>query len=170
MKKAWIWIVIAALVVGVAIGVWQWLAAQQTDDTETSAQPAPAAPHAPVEQTGEFQIWQDTPIKTYARGERGSIAVHLKNNTGADYAYQGSYYSFHPTAKLILCDDAQSYEIAFDELPMTMEFAHYVIANGEVRDTTFTFVIPNDAPSGDYEIEMSFGGCTYRQIALTVND
>ena len=159
MKKTVIWIVIVALIIGAAIGAWMLY--QHLNNQHKNA---------PEGQDGDFQIWHDEKVKSYARGERGEILVHLKNNTGAAYAYQGSYYSFRPTAKLVLRDATQSYEIAFEELPMTMEFAHYSIANGEVRDTTFTFAIPADAPAGDYDIEMSFGDSTYRQAAIRVTD
>lgn len=157
MKKAVIWIVIGALIAALAVGAWMWCGYAQDQE-----------PTPPEEQDGDFQIWHDQAIKSYARGERGEILVHLKNNTGEPYSYQGSYYSFRPTARLISADG--SLEIPFDELPMTMEFAHYSIAHGEVRDTTFTFTVPADAPSGDYDIEMSFGDFTYRQAAIRVTD
>jgi hypothetical protein len=157
VKKAVICIVIVVLIASLSVGAWMWH--RHLKDQE---------PNAPEVQDGDFQIWHNDEIKSYARGERGEILVHLKNNTGETYSYQGSYYSFRPTARLISADG--DFEISFDELPMTMEFAHYSIADGEVRDTTFTFVIPADAPSGDYDIEMSFGDCTYRQAAIQVTD
>lgn len=159
MKKALIWILITVLIAALAVGAWMWYQNFEKQNND-----------APDDQDGDFQIWHDVPVKSYTRGERGEILVHLKNNTGQDYSYQGSYYSFRPTAKLVLMGSEQSYEIAFDELPLTMEFAHYTIEQDEVRDTVFSFMIPSDAPSGDYEIEMSFEGCTYRQTAIKVTD
>ena len=120
----------------------------------------PSSPQTPSDPTAEFQIWPDQSVTTVKKGTRGEILVHLKNNSGKDYCYQGSYYSFHPVARLVSADG--SFEIPFDELPMTMEFAHYTVPNGEVRDTTFSFRVPDDAAVGDYDLVLSFADTTSR--------
>ena len=142
MKKAGIVIVVLILVTAMALGAWRWYEWRRE---RTSEAPDPLA---------AFQIWSDQPMQTLKRGERGEFLVHLKNNTGKPYSYQGSYYSFRPTARLISADG--SFEILFDELPMTMEFAHYTIEVDEVRDTVFSFRVPEDAPTGRYDLVLSF--------------
>lgn len=144
-----------ALVAALGFGAWKWYDATRE-----------RTPNAPEDQNGEFQIWTDTPTKDYKCGERGEIVVHLKNNTGEDYHYQGSYGSFRPTVRLTLSSADKSYEIAFDELPLTMEFVHYTVADEEVRDTTFSFTVPAEAEVGSYDLELTFEGCTYRQESV----
>ena len=88
MKKTVIWIVIAVLIAALAVGAWMWY--QHFKNKQ---------PNASDNQDGDFQMWADQATITVKRGERGEILVHLKNNTGGDYSYQGSYYSFHPPAR-----------------------------------------------------------------------
>ena len=145
-------VVAIALVAALLFGGWKWYDSRRGEE-----------PKAPEHQNGDFQIWTDTPSKDYRQGERGALVVHLKNNTGEDYHYQGSYGSFRPTVRLIFKGTDEDGEIVFDELPLTMEFVHYTVADGEVRDTTFSFFIPEDAKIGGYDLELSFEGCTYRQ-------
>ena len=144
-------IVLAALLLGGGIYVGYRMLEQKKQEQE---------PQTPPDTDAAFQIWPDRAVTGVKKGERGEILVHLKNNTGKDYSYQGSYYSFRPTARLVAGDG--EVEITFDELPMTMEFAHYTIASGEVRDTTFSFRVPDDAAVGDYDLVLSFADSTAR--------
>ena len=166
MKKAVIWTIIAVLIAALAVGAWTWLENTKKQDEDASQNQSPKAPD---DQNGDFQIWPEQATTTVKRGARGEILVHLKNNTGKDYSYQGSYYSFRPTARLVSADG--KHEIAFDELPMTMEFAHYTIANGEVRDAVFSFSVPADAAVGSYDLVLSFENSTVRHAnALQVTE
>ena len=151
MKKAGIRILCLILTV-LLLGGGIYVGYRMVQKKQTELQ----SPQTPPDPLAAFQIWPEQ-TTTVKRGERGEILVHLKNNSGADYSYQGSYYSFHPTAELIGAS-----EIVFDELPMTMEFAHYTIANGETRDTVFSFCVPADAAIGDYDLVLSFEGYTIR--------
>lgn len=100
-----------------------------------------------------FEVWHNTPTIVCKRGNRGEIVVHLKSNN--DYEYSGSYSDFHPQAKLVYGES--KYVIEFDEMPSTDDYGAFTIYAGEVRDTTFYFTVPEDAPLGSYNIHMSFG-------------
>lgn len=99
-----------------------------------------------------FSVWHNTPTIVCKRGDRGEIEVHLKSNS--DYEYSGSYSDFRPQAKLVYAES--KYVIEFDEMPSTDDYGAFTIYAGEVRDTTFYFTVPEDAPLGIYNIQMSF--------------
>lgn len=103
-------------------------------------------------ETHPFDVWHNTPTIVCNRGNRGEIVVHLKSNN--DYEYSGSYSDFRPQAKLV-CAESE-YVIEFDEMPSTDDYGAFTIYAGEVRDTTFYFTVPEDAPLGSYNIQMSF--------------
>ena len=103
-------------------------------------------------QSHSFSIWHNTPTIVCKRGESGEIVVHLKSNH--DYEYIGAYSDFRPHAKLVCAESL--YVIKFDEIPRTGDSGRFRIYAGEVRDTTFCFTVPEDAPLGTYNIQMSF--------------
>jgi hypothetical protein len=111
-----------------------------------------------------FAVWHNTPTIVCKRGDRGEIVVHLKSNR--QYEYSGSYSDFRPHAKLV-CKESK-YVIEFDEMPSTDDYGAFTIYAGEVRDTTFYFTVPEDAPLGSYYIEMSFGDIKNTQEGILI--
>ena len=88
------------------------------------------------------------------RGGHIEIEVVLKNNTKKQYNYVGSESDFRASVQLY-CNETD-YIIPYDPIPSTTDIGKHSIAPGESRSVVFGFLIPQDAPCGDYNLRVSF--------------
>lgn len=87
-------------------------------------------------------------------GSRLEITVGMTNISDHDIEFTGSWSAFAPTAILTMGNTAL---ITHEDFPMTEEYQKYVLAPGESREITYTFLIPEQATCGAYDLVLSFG-------------
>ena len=78
-------------------------------------------------------------------------------NEGASFTFEGSSMGFAPSAVLIHMETQYRIEGAFDT---TTDFTTVTVKTGDKGQTTQEFMIPNDAPTGVYALQLSYGGVT----------
>ncbi len=76
-------------------------------------------------------------------------------NEGAPFTYEGSSTGFAPTAALVHTETGYSIEGYF---PMTKDYVTFTVNTGDVGTCVQTFSIPEDAPTGVYDLVLSYGG------------
>ena len=76
-------------------------------------------------------------------------------NEGAPFTYEGSSTGFAPTAALVHAETGYSIEGYF---PMTKDYVTFTVNTGDVGTCVQTFSIPEDAPTGVYDLVLSYGG------------
>ena len=120
------------------------------------------------ETEAHFELWHETPAITCRRGECVEITVYLRSHIS--YWYFGTHSEFRPYAKLIANDSDSGYTMEFDELPHTDDHATYYVYPYDQSHTVFSVTVPEDAPLGDYDIEMTFKATQKRQPILTIEE
>ena len=96
----------------------------------------------------------------YARGETISITAEVTNVSGMTYRYVGcSGNDFIPTILLYFDGDVdgQKYYIPCDPIVLPTDVVAKKVKNGERGSTVYTFVIPEDAPLGNYDVTLFMG-------------
>lgn len=109
----------------------------------------------PLLLSGPLQFWHtvtSTPLYTTA-GRTLDITVGMTNVSLENIEYVGSWSAFVPGA--VLCSE-NGLRLLPNDYPMTEEYQKYVLAPGESRSITYTFSIPEDAPSGAYSLVLGF--------------
>ena len=76
-------------------------------------------------------------------------------NEGAPFTYEGSSMGYAPTAELVHAETGYSIEGYF---PMTKDYVTFTVNTGDVGECVQTFSIPEDAPTGVYDLVLSYGG------------
>ena len=76
-------------------------------------------------------------------------------NEGAPFTYEGSSMGYAPTAALVHTETGYSIEGYF---PMTKDYVTFTVNTGDVGECVQTFSIPEDAPTGVYDLVLSYGG------------
>lgn len=106
-----------------------------------------------------------------AKGGRIAITVTLTNNSDKEYSYSGSETDFRATVKLFCKNGETEYIVPAEPVPSTDDIGKHVIAPHESRAFTFYFSIPDDAPSGDYNLSVAYqgSGAAYSKI-FTLSD
>ena len=87
-------------------------------------------------------------------GSTFEITVGMTNRTLKDIEFTGSWMAFVPNAILTMND---TNVILHEDYPMTEEYQKYTLAPGESREMTYTFLIPEQAACGEYDLVVSFG-------------
>lgn len=87
-------------------------------------------------------------------GSTFEITVGMTNRTLKDIEFTGSWMAFVPNAILTMND---TNVILHEDYPMTEEYQKYTLAPGESREMTYTFLIPEQAACGEYDLVISFG-------------
>ena len=89
-------------------------------------------------------------------------------NEGAPFTYEGSSTGFAPTAALVHAETGYSIEGYF---PMTEDYVTFTVNTGDVGACVQTFSIPEDAPTGVYDLVLSYKDAqqTFSGV-LTVRD
>ncbi len=102
-----------------------------------------------------YHILQEQPV--FAGGQF-DIRVGMTNVSDYDIEFTGAWSDFAPKAKLRAASMIYVEQLL---LPLpndsTTEIAEYRLAPGESREITYTFEIPADAPTGSYDLILSFG-------------
>ena len=96
------------------------------------------------------------------RGDHITLTVTLKNNSGEDYSYEGSYSQLKPEI-ILVSENNESFKIPHDDMPFTNDFAKHMLRHGEERITLFYFTVPENAPEGSYRAVMTFMNSTAEQ-------
>ena len=109
---------------------------------------------------GPLQFWHnlqgggDVIIGT---GDTLEITVGMTNISDQPIYYTGSSSAFVPDATLRLGNTVIEHEI----YPHTEDEAYLTLAPGESREVTYRFAIPADAPTGLYDLTVSFKGQSF---------
>ncbi len=80
-------------------------------------------------------------------------------NHGAPFYYTGAASEYRPHAQFILQTDPSV--ILYGYLPHTCDMAEYLVETGEKGMGCYLFTIPEDAPTGVYDLELSYGDESY---------
>ena len=91
---------------------------------------------------------------TIVAGGTLEITVGMTNVSDRNIEFTGSWSAFAPSAILTMGNTAL---ITHEDFPMTEEYQKYVLAPGESREITYTFLIPEQATCGTYDLIVSFG-------------
>ena len=125
--------------------------------------------------SGSLQFWHnlqgggDVIIGT---GDTLEITVGMTNVSDEIIHYTGSSSAFVPDATLRMGNTVIEHEIR----PFTEDEAHLTLAPGESREVTYRFTIPADAPTGLYDLTVSFKGQSFtftqavQVVVTTVSD
>ncbi len=99
-------------------------------------------------------------------GSTLEITVGMTNISDQPISYTGSSSAFVPDATLRMGNTVIEHEIR----PFTEDEAHLTLAPGESREVTYRFTIPADAPTGLYDLTVSFNGqsLTFTQAVQVV--
>lgn len=113
----------------------------------------------PDNSRSNFEFSYEIDRKKYERGETFEIVATVKNVSGKDHVYMGSYGEFRASVRLY-CPSygEEEYCIYPEDTGMTNEYREYVVPNGESRKVTYVFRIPMDAPLREYSLELSYNG------------
>ena len=107
--------------------------------------------------TTRFDFSYSVEKTEYARGETVLITAEVTNVSGKTYKYKGvSSYDFYPAISLYQIIDEQKYEIPFEPYAVPAEAAtkNKKIKDGESGSWIYKFIIPEEAPLGDYSITL----------------
>lgn len=110
---------------------------------------------------GDLEFWhslQGGGPAIATAGKTLELTVGMTNRSLRDIEFTGSWSAFVPDARLVNSD---GYVILHEDYPMTEEYQKYVLAPGESREITYTFMIPEQAWSGKYDMVLSFGEQSY---------
>ena len=106
---------------------------------------------------GNLQFWhtlQGGGPAVAALGSTFEITVGMTNISDQNIEFTGSWSAFVPSAMLRMNDTSV---ILHQDYPMTEEYQKYVLAPGESREMTYTFLIPDQAACGEYDLVLRFG-------------
>lgn len=121
----------------------------------------------------EFSFSYSTKVEqaNIVRGARIDISVVLTNDSDKKYTYTGAESDFRANVKLYCDNGGTEYEIVPEAIPSTDDVGKHVVGAHESRSFTFYFAIPGDAPSGDYNLKVSYGQSskTYSKV-FTLSD
>ena len=112
--------------------------------------------------TTQFDFSYSIEKTEYARGETVLITAKVTNVSGKTYKYMGrSGHDFYPMISLYNIIEGQQREIPFESYPIPAEAETNVkkIKNGESGSWIYKFIIPDEAPIGDYSITLSKDNC-----------
>ena len=121
--------------------------------TETPSDTAETPPYA--QRDGRFTFGYDPYLGNLAY--HGSL-IYLNTwviNEGDPFTYEGSSRGFAPTAALVHKENGYRIQGNF---ATTMDLVRITINTGDKGQAGQVFQIPDDAPTGVYNLELSFGG------------
>ena len=120
----------------------------------------------PIPPGHAFSFGYERPADVKA-GDEVQISAWVVNE-GEAFTYFGDPYAFQPNATLFCMDDPSYTLIGFP--PLTgMEPQTCTIESGEVGKGTYGFRIPEDAPAGEYGLQLTYGEAEARfDSVLTV--
>ena len=114
-----------------------------------------------------YEAWCEGETVNADRGEHFTLTVTLKNNSGEDYTYEGSYSELKP--EIVLVSEDGNFKIEHDDMPFTNDFAKHIFRHGDTRTILFYFTVPENAPTGSYRAEMTFkGDCSSQENVLRI--
>lgn len=102
-----------------------------------------------------YELKQDT----VQRGDRVEIVVTIKNDSRKTYVYQGSSSEYRPSLRLFITTAGRNeYEIPMEPIPSTDDSPKSIhqVAAGAEHWETYSFHIPDDAPSGVYTLYVEY--------------
>ncbi len=89
-------------------------------------------------------------------GDRITISAWVRND-GASFIFTGSSMGFAPSAVLVHMDTGYRIEGTFD---VTTDHTEVTVNTGDVGCATQEFFIPADAPTGDYDLILTYDTAT----------
>ena len=107
---------------------------------------------------GSLEFWHSLQGGGPVVGVLGStleITVGMTNISDHDIEFTGSWSAFVPDAMLTMRNTCV---ILHEDFPMTEEYQKYTLAPGQSREMTYTFLIPEQAVCGEYDLVLSFDG------------
>ncbi|MBR5124747.1 MAG: hypothetical protein IKU90_06415 [Clostridia bacterium] len=78
-------------------------------------------------------------------------------NEGSGFVFEGGSNGYAPSAALVHTETGYRVESA---LPVTGDWVTFTVSEGQKGERTQTFLIPADAPTGAYSLQLSYGGVT----------
>ncbi len=108
---------------------------------------------------GVWELHYEVRPNTYSfmQGSQIEIAVGATNVSLLPITVSGSEYNYFPYAVLCAGGGDNQIVISPEVLQVPDEPSEHVFAPGESREITYTFEIPADAPTGSYDLILSFG-------------
>lgn len=105
----------------------------------------------------KFTFSHEVEKSTYTRGETVKITATVTNVSGRAYRYTGcSGNDFIPMISLSCASDPQ-YQLAFEPFALPTDVVEKKIEDGESGSMTYSFVIPEDARLGSYNLTLWLG-------------
>lgn len=177
--------VAACLAIAIALACLPWVfsgllpllddpsISQQTQPTQTTVPTEPTVPSTPTQPKTEIRLFKSMEIwfhtdkmhlfcsyftnsDVFYPGQTVSVTLYVKN-AGAAIDYIGAFEDQFGTAQL-RSDSDSNYTITSLEKPNTDDATAQEFAHLEAGSYTYQFVIPQDAPEGNYTLEVSTFG------------
>ena len=107
-------------------------------------------------QISQLSFWnslENSPV-TVTVGSSLEITVGMTNISDQNLEFSGSWSAAAPNAILTMND---TNVILHEDSPMTEEYQKYILAPGESREFTYTFLVPPNAAPGTYDLCISYG-------------
>ncbi len=102
----------------------------------------------------EFTFSYEVEKSTYTRGETVKITATVTNASGRPYRYTGcSGNDFIPMISLCCASDPQ-YQLAFEPIAFPTDVVEKKVEDGESGSMVYSFVIPEDARLGSYNLTL----------------
>ncbi|MBR2387501.1 MAG: hypothetical protein IKB02_01890 [Clostridia bacterium] len=110
--------------------------------------------------------------KEYLRGETIEIKAVLTNVSGKTYRYMGcSGNDFIPLISLYNNSDGEEYYLECDPIVLPEDVKSKSVKNGESGSEVYTFLIPDDARIGYYDVTLFYGDETREFLdVLSISD
>lgn len=109
------------------------------------------------ERSYEFEFSYEVEKGTYTRGETVQVTATVTNVSGHAYRYTGcSGNDFIPMISLYHTSDPQT-QLTFEPFALPTDVVEKKIEDGESGSMTYSFVIPEDARLGTYNLTLWLG-------------
>ncbi len=106
----------------------------------------------------------------FKRGNEFTAEIEMVNNSGKPYVFEGQESLFRPEVTLYHTDNGKEYVIPYEPVPDTGNSGRYEMAPGELRSYTFRFNIPEDAPTGEYNLNVLYENSSNYDFGIFVID
>jgi len=99
--------------------------------------------------------------QVYQKGARIELKAELINDSDNRHRYYGIYSDFNASSTLYCVVDGEEYHIPYEDLVFTDDAPSTKLVDAHQSSTrTYYFNIPEDAPSGEYHLRLSYKTAT----------
>ena len=127
-------------------------------DPIPDTEPAPKLPIELHSQNEDQDFGFTVTVKDglFAKGEQLTLEVTLINQMDSAYTWTGSSSAYHAWVELVCTTTHGIYQILPEPYPMNDDVGTFEVQSGGKGTESYCFLIPQDAPVGEYALFCSF--------------